>query len=280
MMGPMRREEVTIDRKKISYLVSETPAAPGFRRQPLSTVVFLHAFPLSAEMWRSQIGGAPPGWRMVAPDYRGFGRSSAPDLDKSGMNDLAGDVVDLLDRLEIARAVIAGCSMGGYVAFDLLERAQNYVSGLVLIDTRAGADTDEVKANRRKMLEQVDQGGAEAIASEMTPKLLGATTRRERPDVVKQVHDLICSNGPAAIKMAVNAIMERKDMTPLLPKIAIPTLIIAGAEDALIPLAASEAMHRAVSQSTLDIIPSAGHLPNLEQAMAFDAALHAFLQHF
>ena len=215
---------------------------------------------------------------MVAPDYRGFGQSSALDLDKSGMHDLAGDVIDLLDRLDITKAVVAGCSMGGYVAFDLLERAPNYVSGLVLIDTRAGADTDDVKANRRTMLERVDQGGAEAIAGEMTPKLLGATTRRERPDLVKQVHDLICSNSPAAIKTAVNAIMERRDMTPLLPKITIPTLIVAGAEDTLIPLTAAEEMHRAVRQSTLEIIPLAGHLPNLEQAIRFDAALARFLQ--
>src|SRR3954471_9515481 len=114
----MRREQISAGRRQISYLVSET-ASGGARREPLRTVVFLHAFPLNSEMWHAQMGALPPGWRMIAPDYRGFGQSSlAADSGKTQMNDLAGDVIDLLDRLEITSAVVAGCSMGGYVAFE------------------------------------------------------------------------------------------------------------------------------------------------------------------
>jgi pimeloyl-ACP methyl ester carboxylesterase len=279
MMGDMHREAATIGHKKISYLISETPA-PGSRAQPLGTVVFLHAFPLNASMWQSQATMVPPGWRMIAPDYRGFGESSLSSSEKPTMNDLGGDVVDLLDHLEVADAVVAGCSMGGYVAFEVLESAPNYVSGLVLIDTRAGADTDEGKANRLKMLARLEEGGAGLIAGEMTPKLLGATTQHERPDLVTRLHGLIGSTSPAAIKMAINAMMNRKDMTGLLPTIKIPTLIIAGAEDTLIPLSASEEMHKAMKLSQLEVIPHAGHLPSLEQTTAFNAALARFLQRF
>lgn len=278
----MRKEQAAIGHRRIGYLVSETPVpgAVGARQPPLRTVVFLHAFPLNSDMWYPQVGVAPAGWRMIAPDNRGFG-SSTPSCDsKTRMNDLAGDVIDLMDHLEITEAVVAGCSMGGYVAFELLESAPRYVSGLVLVDTRAGADTEEGKAARRKMLETIDKGGSEAIADEMTPKLLGATTRRERPDLVKHVHHMIGATDPGAIKMAVNAMMERKDMTPLLDRIHVPTLIVAGVEDTLIPLSAIRQMHTAIKSSTLEMIPFAGHLPNLEQTTAFDVALQLFLQRF
>jgi 3-oxoadipate enol-lactonase len=276
-MTGMQREQITIGRKRLSYLSAES-RLPGARQQPLRHVLFLHAFPLNASMWEPQLSAVPAGWRMIAPDYRGFGESSLST--PATMNELAGDVVDLLDHLEIHEAVVAGCSMGGYVAFELLASAPNYVKGLVLIDTRAGADTEEGKAGRRKMLERVDKDGSRAIADDMTPKLLGATTQRERPDLVKQVHSTIAARDPKAIAMAVNAMMGRKDMTPSLAAIKVPTLIIAGAEDTLMPLPAMQQMHTEIKGSRFASIEGAGHLPNLEATKAFDAALLEFLKQY
>src|SRR4030095_16573181 len=109
----MRREQVTIGRKTISYLVSDPVTAPT-RQRPLRHVLFIHAFPLHAEMWEPTLGALPDGWRGVAPDLRGFGQSTTPPGDKHRIIDFAGDMIDLLDRLEIASAVVVGCSMGGY----------------------------------------------------------------------------------------------------------------------------------------------------------------------
>jgi 3-oxoadipate enol-lactonase len=273
----MRLDQITIGHRRIGYASAETPA-PGTPRQPLRNLVLLHAFPLNATMWQPQVDAAPAGWRVIAPDYRGFGESSPPL--PATMNDLAGDLVDLLDRLEIHEAIVAGCSMGGYVAFELLASAPNYVKGLVLIDTRAGADTEEGKTGRRKMLERVEKEGSRAIADDMTPKLLGASTQRDRPELVKRVHAMISGTHPQAIAMAVNAMMGRKDMTPALSDIKVPTLIIAGAEDTLMPLAAMEQMHGAVKGARFQTIDAAGHLPSLEQPEAFDAALQQFLKQF
>jgi 3-oxoadipate enol-lactonase len=170
--------------------------------------------------------------------------------------------------------------MGGYVAFEVIASAASYVSGLILIDTRAGADTDEGKAGRRKMLDTLEKSGSEAIADEMTPKLLGATTQRDRPDLVRHVHHMIRSAHPDAIKLAVLAMMNRKDMTGMLAGIRLPTLVVAGAEDTLIPLAAIQQMHGAIKGAQFETIAAAGHLPNLEQPPAFDAVLRTFLQQF
>ena len=273
----MRREQVTIGGKRLAYFSAHTPS-PGARQPPLRNVVFLHAFPLNAAMWQAQLEAVPAGWRVIAPDYRGFGESSPPA--PATMNDLAGDVVDLLDHLEIHEAIVAGCSMGGYVAFELLASAPNYVQGLLLIDTRAGADTEEGKAGRRKMLEKVEEEGSRAIADDMTLKLLGISAQRDHPDLVKRVHAMISSADPKAIAMAVNAMMERKDMTSSLGAIKVPTLIIAGAEDTLMPAAAMQQMHGAIKGAQLHTIDAAGHLPSLEQPAAFDVLLRQFLRQF
>jgi len=273
----MQRDHVTVGQQRIGYASAETPS-PDTPRQPLRNLVLLHGFPLNSAMWQPQLDAVPAGWRVIAPDYRGFGNSSPPS--SATMNDLAGDLVDLLDRLEIHEAVVAGCSMGGYVAFELLASAPNYVKGLVLIDTRAGADTEEGKAGRRKMVEKVETEGSRAIADDMTPKLLGASTQRDRPDLVKHVHAMIAGAHPKAIAMAVNAMMGRKDMTPALSAIKAPTLIVAGAEDTLIPAAAMEQMHAAIKGSRIHTIDGAGHLPSLEHPAAFDAVLQAFLRQF
>lgn len=273
----MRREQVTIGRKQISYLISE-PSAPAGPHRPLRTVVFLHAFPLQAAMWEPNLGAIPAGWRAIAPDLHGFGESSLPESDHHQIADFAGDVIDLLDRLEITEAAVIGCSMGGYILFEMLRSAPNYVNAVGLVSTRAGADTDEGRRNRQKMIELVDSEGVDAIAAQMVPKLLGATTQGSRPDLMKHARNLVVANTRAAIKTALRAMMERRDSTALLKGIKVPALVVAGSEDTLIPTAEAEAMHRAIPTSQYELTPFAGHLPNLEQSSTFDALLWQFLQ--
>ena len=273
----MRRERVTVGRKQISYLTSES-VIPASRQRPVRSVVFLHAFPLQASMWAANLDALPDGWRAVAPDLRGFGESPLLDGEAPQMSDLAGDVVDLLDNLEVTDATFVGCSMGGYILFELLKDAPNYVSALALVSTRPGVDSEEGKTNRRKMIDQVDREGVEAIASQMVPKLLGTTSQHQRPELIKQVRNLIMPNTPRGIKAAIKAMMDRNDSTTLLGTIKIPTLVLAGAEDTLIPPAEAEAMDRALPASKCEVMPFAGHLPNLEQSAVFDGLLSQFLQ--
>ena len=272
----MRRETVTIGRKIISYLIVE-PSGPAVRQQPARTVVFLHAFPLHAEMWNVTLGAVPEGWRAIAPDLRGLGHTPLPESDHHRMNDFAGDVIDLLDRLEIHRAAVVGCSLGGYVLFEMLNSAPNYVGAIGLVSTRPGADNEEGRANRDKMIDLVDREGVEAVASQMVPKLLGKTTQSERPDQPQQVGNLVKSNTAAGVKTAVRAMKDRRDFTPLLARIDVPTLIVHGTEDALIPPAEAENMHRNIRQSQLELISMSGHLPNLERPASFDGVLWQFL---
>jgi len=272
----MRRQAVTIGHKTISYLVAE-PSAPAGRQHPVRNVVFLHAFPLHAAMWEPTLNGVPEGWRAIAPDYRGCGHSPLPESDKSSLSDFAGDIIDLLDRLEIAQTAVIGCSMGGYVLFELLKSAPRYINAVGLVSTRPGADSEEGRKNREKMIDLVTREGVDAVAAQMVPKLLGTTAQTDTPDLVKQVRNLVMGNTREGIRTAVAAMRDRADSTPLLGRIDVPTLIVHGMEDSLIPSSEAEGMHKAIRNAQLELIPLAGHLPNLEQPVYFDEKLWQFL---
>jgi 3-oxoadipate enol-lactonase len=253
-----------------------TAGRPG--PDPEGTLVLIHAFPLNARMWEPQLVLADAGWRVIAPQLRGFDGGVA-DPPVQSLDDYAGDIVDLLDALHVDQAVIAGLSMGGYVAFALFRLAPRYFRGLVLADTRPEADSPDALDGRRRMLAVVADQGASAVADAMIPRLLGETTRRERPGTAGHVRALIESTAPEAIADAVRAMMGRQDATPLLAAIRCPTLVLVGNEDEITPPAVAERMNRAIAGSRLVVVPGAGHLASLEQPELFNAALAQFLGH-
>jgi pimeloyl-ACP methyl ester carboxylesterase len=239
-------------------------------------VVLLHAFPLNADMWRRQLELVPQGWRFLAPDLRGFGPSRPETLDALTMAEYASDVGALLDALELERAWVGGLSMGGYVSFEVLRRMPERLYGLLLADTRPQADTSEGRQGRRAASELVNAKGLSALADQMIPKLLGATSRRER-SVDRDVRRIIESNSVAAVDAAIHAMMLRPDSTPDLARITHPTLILVGDEDELTPRAESDLMQREIRRSQLVVLPGAGHLSSLEVPELFSAALENFL---
>ncbi len=245
-------------------------------------------------MWERQLAVlADRGWRVIAPHFRGFGNVS-PGSDPNGttsvplgsdpaavsaIDDYAADIIDLLDSLHLHDAVVVGLSMGGYVALALLRLAPHYVHALVLADTRPQADTPESASNRVRLAQLARDHGVAAVADDVLPKLIGETTRRDRPAVVSRVRELALENSVSGVVGALDAMRTRPDSTAVLASIHAPTLIIVGDEDALTPPAVSEAMHKAVAGSSLVVVPGAGHLSNLEDADAFNAALAKFLDH-
>ena len=243
----------------------------------LGTLVLIHGFPLSARMWEPQLALAAQGWRVIAPQLRGFEGTPAGSVAAS-VDDFAGDLVDLLDGLHIDHAVIGGLSMGGYITLALFRHAARYFRGMVLADTRAQADPPEAAAGRQRLLTAVRERGAVAAADEMLPKLVCDATRSHQPAVVDALRAMIVGNSSETVAGALMAIMSRPDATPVLPTIHCPTLIVVGDQDAITPPALSEDLRRGIPGSTLVVIPDAGHMSNLEQPAAFNAALASFLE--
>ena len=266
------RQYCHIGSRTIAYLDS----APG--DTALRTYVLLHGFPIGANQWEPQMHSIPAGWRLITPDLRGFGGSTEMDsVSALSIADYAADVTDLLEELGIKKAVVGGCSMGGYAALALFHSSPHVLEGLVLANTRAGADSPEARANRRNMLALVDREGPSGVAREMMPKLLGQTTRDTNTSVEATVRRLIKGQTPVGIRGAIHRMMHRPDSSPLLAQVSVPTLVITGAEDEMIPVEESQRMAAAVPGARLVILPRAGHLANLEQPEAFNEVLNSFL---
>ncbi len=269
----MVRQYLQLGSRTLAYLDND-PDATG---KPV--LVLVHAFPLGSQMWEPQFRGAFYGWRILAPDLRGFGGSTderAEGVDPT-IDDYAEDVAGLIREVAGGPVVLGGLSLGGYTAFAVMRRAPGLVRALVLADTRAGADSLEGRAGRKALLTVLEHEGPQGVAREMMPKLLGATTREHNPDAEDTVRLLIKRQSPAAIRDAIVRMMERPDSHALLPTITVPTLVVVGDEDVLTPPAESEAMVAALPNATLVQISGAGHLANIEQAQAFEASVEDFL---
>jgi 3-oxoadipate enol-lactonase len=238
-------------------------------------VILLHGFPLNAETWRPQLEHVPEGWRFIAPDLRGFGGTRA--LAASGrvtLDDYAADVGDFMDCLQLDDAVIAGMSMGGYIAFAMYRQAPARFNGLVLADTRPQADTPAGLESRTAMRARLAREGTPGVADQMLPKLLSP---RAEPALVSRVRQIIEGADPAGVDAAIVAMMGRPDSTPDLPRIACATLVIVGELDDITPVADAQAMEAAVPRSTLTVVHDAGHLSNLERPEPFNRTLADFL---
>jgi 3-oxoadipate enol-lactonase len=167
--------------------------------------------------------------------------------------------------------------MGGYAAFAMVRRHADRLRALVLADTRSAADTPEGRAGRAELAEKVRREGAVAAAEAFVPKLLGETTKRDRPQVTARVREIVLGNPPAGIANALSGLAARAESTPTLREIRVPTLVVCGEEDVLTPPADSEALQRGIAGSRLVLLPRAGHLANLEEPDGFNRALLSFL---
>jgi len=236
-------------------------------------VLLLHAFPLNAGMWAGQVAALSARYRVIAPDFPGFGGSDARP-GPSTMQVLAADAFDLLGRLRVERAAVVGLSMGGYVAFELFRQRPEFVTALALCDTRAGADTsDGAKGREAFALEALDKGLA-WVADQLRPKLLGP---RANAQVVSTVRAQIASATPAGVAAAQRGMAARPDSTPTLATVRCPTLVLVGTEDVLTPPAESRRMAAAIAGARLVEFEGVGHLSNLEGPEAFNQALLGFL---
>lgn len=244
-------------------------------------VVLLHGFPLDHTMWRQQISALSASYRVIAPDLRGFGSSTIePIAAKTGisMDQYAEDVGQVLDQLGVAEPVVlVGFSMGGYVAFRLLATQGERIRALVLCDTRAVADTPQGREGRYNMAENVEGWGSGHVASLMLPKLVASSTQENHPEVVAEVEAIIGRTNPVAIAAAQRGMAHREDSTPLVGKIAIPTLCLVGADDAITSPDDMHSLAEAIPDGEFVEVPDAGHLSPMENPQVINDVLMRFL---
>ncbi|HSJ31605.1 MAG TPA: alpha/beta fold hydrolase [Longimicrobiales bacterium] len=241
-------------------------------------LVLIHGFPFSSAIWRPQLDAPPAGWRVIAPDLRGFGGSGPVTGNRLPMDLLAQDVAALLAHIGVGSAVFCGHSMGGYVTFALMRRAPRLARALVLADTRAAPDSAEAREGRVKNARHVHANGTAALINALVPRLLSASTRETLPHVEQELREVMNAAPAPAVVAALLGMAERPDSTPQLRSINVPTQLIVGATDAITPPGDARLLARAIPGAQIEIIDNAGHLPSLEQPAAFNRVLGAFLE--
>ncbi len=252
----------------------ENLATSGIEKQ---AVLFLHAFPLSAAMWRYQLeafGNA--GYTVIAPNA--FGIAGSREQPGWTLTDYAHELAKLLESLNIERATVVGLSMGGYQALEFYRLYPGKTASLVLCDTRAEADTPAARSSREEFIRAIEAEGAEEAARRMIPNYFTAGSYVKKPELSAEATAMIREQSAAVINAAMRAILTRSDATPLLATIHCPVLVLNGKEDRLTTPETAESIHKLTAGSTLRLLENAAHISNMEQPEAFNNALLAHLE--
>lgn len=240
-------------------------------------VLLIHGFPLNRQMWQPQLLPlAETGYRVIAPDLRGFGDSEAPDSGYS-MDGFADDIVALLDALKIERAVVGGMSMGGYILMNLLERYPDRVRAACFIATKSAADDETGRERRSAVAAEAERLGANPIIKIFAELLFAHETMQTKPELIAKVTSWMRDTNPKGLAGGLLAMRDRKDYTPLLGNFKQPSLVIAGAEDRAASPDSAATLIKGLTGCKSRIIEKAGHMVNMEQSQAFNDTLLGFL---
>jgi pimeloyl-ACP methyl ester carboxylesterase len=180
--------------------------------------------------------------------------------------------------LELApeRFAVAGFSMGGYVAFEIMRRARQKVDRLALIDTQANPDSPETSSRRRGLIEQTRIGRFHGVQRSLLPQLVHGRNV-DKAAIAQPIFDMAREIGAEGFVREQTAIIGRPDSRPLLADIDVPTVVIAGRQDQVAPLPRSQEMAADIATSRLVVLEECGHMSPLEKPAEVAAALRRWL---
>jgi 3-oxoadipate enol-lactonase len=242
-------------------------------------LVLLHAFPLSSKMWEPLIHELSDLDITIATmNVPGFGNEPSREWT---MPEYARELRDALYQHGITRPILCGLSMGGYLALAFLKQFFGEVRGLILADTRATADSEEVRNVREKMIAAALSGEPIMSDVEQLARATSKHTRDQHPERFQMLHAMTQEASAEAFANALRAMSARADSTPLLGMTSVHVLVICGEDDALSPVTEMGMMADRIPNARFAIIPRAGHYSAVEQPQAFaehvtSSFLHVF----
>lgn len=240
--------------------------------QPL---VLIHPFPTDQRIWQPQVKELQKHYRVVTLDLQGFGQASPADGQAITMTQYADQVKQVLDKLHIKKAIIGGESMGGYVSLAFYAKYPDSVSGLILSDTQAIADTSQQQAKRERDAVDALENGTLKQISGFLPKAVAKTTS---PALLKQIKSIMTAQAKEAYASGMRGMGLRYDTSSLLANSKLPILIITGDDDNIISPAQSQNMHELAVNSQLVVIKGAGHLTNVEKPAVWNKAVEKYFK--
>ncbi|HJW92094.1 MAG TPA: alpha/beta hydrolase [Thermoanaerobaculia bacterium] len=230
----------------------------------MHTIVWIHGFPLSSAIFEPQ--RRIDGYRHVMPDLPGFG--ATPSVDATSMASYAQHVLDAID---VDRFVLAGFSMGGYIAMELVRQVPERIETLLLLDTREVPDTDKGRANRLRQADDVAKNGIGGVVEAMLPKMVAQDGFR---DAVRRIME---SSSPQGVIAALKAMAARPDSTETLRNATMPAFVVCGDRDEITPMRDAERMVSLLPHAELAPIARAAHMANYEASEQVNNLIAAFL---
>lgn len=240
------------------------------------TIIFIHGFPFSKEMWNNQMEALYKKFRVITYDVRGHGDSDA-GTDDFSIELFVEDLLSLMDTLEIKKTSLCGLSMGGYIALKAMDNHPYRFDALILCDTSCKADSPEAKKKRMKAIESVLKNGVEKFADESLTNFFAQESFITKKDVIADVREIMANTTGESVAKTLLALSGRKETCTKLWKIKVPVLILVGEEDKITPPETAQFMHEAINGSVMSVIKNAGHLSNLENPDQFNEQLKKFL---
>ncbi|MEV5967104.1 alpha/beta fold hydrolase [Kribbella sp. NPDC051952] len=240
-------------------------------------LILVHGHPFDRSMWRPQLERfGRPGRRVVTADLRGYGATSVVP-GTTTFETFARDVIGLADHLGIGTFVLGGLSMGGQIVMETYRLFPERITGLILADTSAQAETPAGRTIRHQMADRLLTEGMGPYAEEVLTKMVAPSNVATLPEVAENVMLMMLAAPPAGAAAALRGRADRPDYLETLEGAAVPTLVVVGSDDAFTPIADAELMHKTLPDSILAVIEGAAHMPNLEREDEFNAILDAFL---
>jgi pimeloyl-ACP methyl ester carboxylesterase len=240
-------------------------------------LVLLHGHPFDRTMWRPQIERfSRSGWRVVAPDLRGYGRTTVVP-GTTTLDVFARDIVGLADHLGIDTFVLGGLSMGGQIVMETYRLYPDRIRGLILADTSARAETADGRVERYAMADRLLREGLGGYADEVLAMMVAPSNIVAAPEVADRVLTMMRGTPPVGAAAALRGRAGRPDYVGTLSTVTVPTLVVVGSGDEFTPVPEAELIHQVVAGSVLAVIEGAAHLPNLERQAEFDDLVQSFL---
>jgi pimeloyl-ACP methyl ester carboxylesterase len=265
----MKEARVKTGSIKVNVATTEQP-------NPKATVIFIHGFPFSKDMWKQQMAALPEGIQGIAYDVRGHGKTSSGHGYFS-VDQFANDLLNLIKFLKLKKVILCGISMGGYIALRALEVSPETISGLILCDTNSLADSNEAKLGRFAQIETIMNKDQKAFSDAFVKKIFTPDTLQKNPKVVNLIAQEILQNKEKNICATLLALASRTDTTASLDNINIPVLIMRGEKDQIITDEQVKILHKHIKDSELTLIAESAHLPNLENAEQFNKVMNEFI---
>ncbi len=241
-------------------------------------ILLLHSFGHNKNLWYPQLMHFHElGYRVIAPDMPGHGDSSFHP-DSHTVDQIGRSYIELLDKLGVEKTVVAGISIGGYIALRMWAHRSDLFTALVMICSKAEADTDQIRERRRAQIENIRKNGLENFIVTGAPKRVSPTTAEQKPWVVDWIKMMNFTVSAEANALTLEAMAVKEDDTDTLATIDVPALILSGSHDIFIPEESPGNLKAGIEHSVHHVVENAGHVASLECPAEVNRLMQNFLQ--